>query len=79
MTSEERKLYNKEYYEKNKQKIDETSKEFIKNNREHYNKYQREYYHRNRNKLNEYQKRLYKKKKYPHLFQNTEIKENNNI
>jgi len=77
MTSEERKLYNKEYYEKNKQKIDETSKEFIKNNREHYNKYQREYYHRNRDKLNNYQKMLYKKKKYPHLF--TEIKENNNI
>lgn len=83
MSSEERKNYNKNYYQLNKDKIDATSKEFIKNNRDHYNKYQRQYYHKNRDKLNAYQKMLYKKKRYPHLFQNTgknvEIKENNNL
>ena len=75
MTSEERKLYNKEYYLKHKEKIDKTSKEFIAKNADHYKKYQRDYYRQNRDKLNEYQKMLYKKKKYPHLF--TEIEKNN--
>ena len=75
--SEERKVHNKNYYQLNKDKINERTKEFIKNNREHYNKYQRDYYQKNKQKLNAYQKMLYRKRKYPHLFDTTNEKNNN--
>ena len=61
--TEKTKEYLKNYYKKNKKKLDERSKEWIKNNRERYNKSMRKSYYKHRKKRIK-RKMEYNKEKY---------------
>jgi hypothetical protein len=60
-TIEQRKLYIKEYNEKNKEKIKEQRKEYREANKEKIKEYNKEYYHVNQDKFKEY-KELHREK-----------------
>ena len=47
---EDKKEYNKKYYQKNKNKIDERTKKWIKNNRKQYNECMKKSYYKHRKK-----------------------------
>lgn len=62
--------YQREYYEKNREKLNEYQRDYYEKNREKLNEYQREYYEKyrekNREKFNEYQReyqRQYRRRK----------------
>jgi hypothetical protein len=63
-TKEERKEYDKEYYEKNKQKIKEQRKEYYQQNKEQRKEYDKKYHDANKEKIKEYQKKYYKISKW---------------
>lgn len=71
MTPEERKLYHRAYYLKNREKLLKRCKKFYDENREKIKEYQKayhkKYYQENKTKLSKIAKENYRLKKYPHL------------
>jgi hypothetical protein len=63
MTSVERKLYHKEYREKNKEKILEYQKEYRENNKEKIKECKKEYRENNKGKIKEQTKEYYENNK----------------
>lgn len=65
------KEWQKMYYQKNKEKINERSKKFYEDNKDHVKEYQKAYhkihYQQNKEKLNKISKERYRLKKHPHL------------
>ena len=61
--AEYKREYQKEYYERNKEKVLKHQKEYDDRNKERQAKYNREYYERNRVKLLEYNREYYKRNK----------------
>jgi len=59
------KLAKREYYEKNREKVNEYQRKYYEKNkeknREKVNEYQRKYYEKNREKMNEYQREYHQK------------------
>ena len=55
--------HNKEYYQKNKEKIDKKTKEYKEKNKEKFNEYQKEYQFKNKDKLKKRQRKYRLKKK----------------
>ena len=53
----------KEYREKNKDKIRKHIKNYIEKNEKHFREYQKQYNHENKSKRNEYYKKYYKEKR----------------
>jgi hypothetical protein len=72
----DRKEWDKEYYEANKENISAKNKEFYEANKEHLNEKQKEYYIIHRGQINTRRRALYAEKK---LSQNVESTLNNNI
>ena len=65
------KQYRRDYYQNNKEKIDERTKKYIEDNKTEIKSYQKayhkNYYFLNRNKLIKNAKERYRLKKYPYL------------
>jgi hypothetical protein len=73
------KLYNKNYYLANKERILERTKTFNFEHKQHIKQYQREYYRQHKESLIKKSKVYYHKKKYPFLFEIEKIKSLDNI
>lgn len=60
--------YAKDYYKRNKTKLQKQCKEYYIAHREHYSYLRKQYNLRNRDKINKYNKVVYKLKKYSLLY-----------
>lgn len=63
MTKEQRRLYNKRYRERHKEKIKEINKNYRKNHRDKVNQLAREYRNKNKDRINAHRRKNYDKEK----------------